>query len=100
MLLNFTALKPSLPLSADAIIYLNSPSCVGMRGMMAQKKTYKPKPYDTPSRMGVKWQMDVKYVPTACYTGSVPQKFYKYTIIDEASQQRFLYPYMEQLQAA
>lgn len=62
----------------------------------AKKKTYKPKPYDTPSQLGVKWQMDVKYVPTACYAGSVPQKFYQYTIIDEASRQRFLYPYMEQ----
>ena len=37
----------------------------------AKKKTYKPKPYDTPSRLGMKWQ-------------------------DEASRQRFLYPYMEQ----
>ena len=61
-----------------------------------KRKAYKPKPYDTPSRLGVKWQMDVKYVPTACYAGSVPQKFYQYTMIDEASRQRFLFPYMEQ----
>lgn len=60
------------------------------------KKTYKPKPYDTPTELGVKWQMDVKYVPTACYNGSVPQKFYQYTVIDEASRERFIYPYMEQ----
>lgn len=60
------------------------------------KKPYKPKPYDTPTQLGVKWQMDVKYVPTACYSGSVPQKFYQYTVIDEASRERFLYPYMEQ----
>lgn len=40
--------------------------------------------------------MDVKYVPTACYSGSAPQKFYQYTIIDEASRERFIYPYMEQ----
>ena len=40
--------------------------------------------------------MDVKYVPTACYTGSVPQKFYQHTVIDEASRERFIYPYMEQ----
>lgn len=60
------------------------------------KEPYRPKPYDTPSQLGVKWQMDVKFVPTACYVGSVPQKFYQYTMIDEASRQRFLYPYMEQ----
>lgn len=40
--------------------------------------------------------MDVKFVPTACYTGTVPQKFYQYTLIDEASRERFIYPYMEQ----
>lgn len=60
------------------------------------KKVYKPKPYDTPTQLGVKWQMDVKYVPAACYSGSVPQKFYQYTVLDEASRERFLYPYMEQ----
>lgn len=60
------------------------------------KKNRKPQPYDTPTELGVKWQMDVKYVPTACYSGSVPQKFYQYTVIDEASRERFLYPYMEQ----
>ena len=60
------------------------------------KKMSKPKPYDTPTKLGVKWQMDVKYVPTICYTGNVPQKFYQYTIIDEASRERFLFPYMEQ----
>lgn len=60
------------------------------------KKAYVPKPYDTPVLIGVKWQMDVKFVPTACYTGYVPQKFYQYTVIDEASRERFLYPYMEQ----
>ena len=60
------------------------------------KKTYKPQPYDTPTKLGIKWQMDVKYVPTECYSGSVPQKFYQYTVIDEASRERFIYPYMEQ----
>ena len=53
-------------------------------------------PYDTPTELGVKWQMDVKYVPTSCYNGSVPQKYYQYTVIDEASRERFIYPYMEQ----
>lgn len=60
------------------------------------KKMSKPKPYDTPTELGVKWQMDVKYVPTVCYTGAIPQKFYQYTMLDEASRERFIYPYMEQ----
>ncbi|MCM1494230.1 MAG: DDE-type integrase/transposase/recombinase [Bacteroides sp.] len=60
------------------------------------KKKSSPKPYDTPTELGIKWQLDVKYVPVLCYKGSVPQKFYQYTIIDEASRQRFIYPYMEQ----
>lgn len=60
------------------------------------KKTRKSMPYDTPTELGVKWQLDVKYVPSACYSSTVPQKFYQYTVIDEASRERFLYPYMEQ----
>jgi len=60
------------------------------------KNLYKPKPYDTPTQLGVKWQMDVKYIPFVCYSGSVPQKFYQYTVIDEASRKRFIFPYMEQ----
>jgi transposase InsO family protein len=27
--------------------------------------------------------MDVKHVPAVCYSDSVPQKFYQYTVIDE-----------------
>ena len=27
------------------------------------KKTYIPKPYYTPKQIGIKWQLDVKYVP-------------------------------------
>lgn len=49
------------------------------------KKPYVPKPYDTPKQLGVKWQLDVKYVPKACYVGQIPDKFYQYTMIDEAS---------------
>lgn len=60
------------------------------------KKVRKPQPYDTPTQLGIKWQLDVKHVPAACYSGTVPQKFYQYTVIDEASRERFIYPYMEQ----
>ena len=66
------------------------------KAVVSTKKAYKPKPYDTPTSIGVKWQMDVKYVPKNCYTGSLPDKFYQYTVIDEASRERFIYPYKEQ----
>lgn len=52
--------------------------------------------YDTPTELGVKWQLDVKYVPTACYTGKDDEKFYQYTMVEEASRKRFIYPYKEQ----
>ena len=62
------------------------------------KKKYIPKPYHTPMNVGEKWQMDVKYVPKSCYTSSIPadEKYYQYTIIDEATRERFIYPYKEQ----
>ena len=52
--------------------------------------------YDTPKELGKKWQMDVKYVPKVCYVGTDEEKFYQYTIIDEASRERYIYPYKEQ----
>ena len=60
------------------------------------KKKRKPQKYDTPTQLGVKWQLDVKYVPSACYVGEIHDKFYQYTMIDEASRERFIYPYREQ----
>ena len=60
-----------------------------------KKKRKSPK-YYTPAKIGVKWQMDVKYVPTVCYVGNLPDRFYQYTVIDEASRERFIYPYREQ----
>lgn len=62
-----------------------------------EKRTkYIPKHYDTPKQIGIKWQLDVKYVPKNCYSGNDSQKFYQYTVIDEASRERFIYPYKEQ----
>ena len=58
-------------------------------------KKYIPKQYDTPKHLGIKWQLDVKYVPKQCYSGKDNQKFYQYTVIDEASRERFIHPYME-----
>lgn len=57
---------------------------------------YTPKHYDTPQDIGIKWQMDVKVIPKYCYVGLIPDKFYQYTVIDEASRERFIYPYKEQ----
>lgn len=51
--------------------------------------------YDTPESIGIKWQMDVKFVPTVCYSGKDEQKFYQYTMIEEASRKRFIYAYKE-----
>ncbi len=61
----------------------------------SKKKPYIPKPYDTPKALGVKWQLDVKYVPNACYVGKMPDRFFQYTVIDEASRERFIYPFRE-----
>lgn len=58
---------------------------------------YKPKPYDTPLHIGQKWQMDVKFVPFECRTTAVrgDRHFYQYTMIDEATRERFIYPYQD-----
>ena len=45
---------------------------------------YIPKPYNTPKNLGIKWQLDVKFIPKNCYVGKIPDKFYQYTVIDEA----------------
>ena len=54
---------------------------------------YTPKKYDTPTKLGIKWQIDVKYVPRVCFASSIPEdtKYYQYTCIDEASIERYLY---------
>lgn len=55
------------------------------------------KHYQTPKQLGIKWQIDVKYVPNECKTNNLPDdiRFYQYTCIDEASRERFLYWYTE-----
>lgn len=52
--------------------------------------------YETPAQLGIKWQMDVKYIPNACYVGTDGDKFYQYSMLDEASRERFIFPYKEQ----
>lgn len=69
---------------------------LGFRKQVQSTKTkLHNKPYDTPKAPGVKWQMDVKYVPKACYVGNDDNKFFQYTMIDEATRERFIYPYLE-----
>ena len=51
--------------------------------------------YDTPTEIGKKWQMDVKFIPAACYVGTDGEKFYQYTMLEEASRERFIYAYKE-----
>lgn len=52
--------------------------------------------YNTPAAIGEKWQMDVKYVPTACDVRKEKEQYYQYTIIEEASRKRYILPYKEQ----
>lgn len=61
-----------------------------------KREPYIPKPYDTPLMLGVKWQMDVKYVPLECYSGNGERaQYYQYTVIDEATRKRFIYAYKD-----
>lgn len=62
------------------------------------RKNYKPQKYHTPEHIGEKMQLDVKVVPYECRTKAVPfdMHFYQYTIIDEATRERFIYAYNEQ----
>lgn len=61
-------------------------------------KKYIPKKYHTPTNIGEKWQIDVKYVPDYCKVDNIPHDlhFYQYTCIDEASRERYIYHYTEQ----
>lgn len=65
------------------------------------RNNHVPKPYHTPLGIGEKMQLDVKYVPRECIlTGEgrnpFDMNYYQYTIIDEATRERFIYPYKEQ----
>ena len=70
----------------------------GWYSNVKKRKIYTPQKYDTPEQIGVKWQLDVKYVPRECYVGEFKQerRFYQYTMIDEATRERFIFPYLEQ----
>lgn len=40
--------------------------------------------------------MDVKHIAKNCYVSNIKQKFYQYTLVDETSRERFIYPSKEQ----
>lgn len=63
-----------------------------------KKEAYHPKKYFTPEHIGDKMQLDVKVVPYECRTKQIPfdKNFFQYTIIDEATRERFIYAYEEQ----
>lgn len=56
---------------------------------------HKNKHYDTPTDIGIKWQIDVKFVPDVCKSDNLPvdKRYYQWTCIDEASRERFIYHY-------
>lgn len=45
---------------------------------------------------GTRESLMPKSHPKVCYTGTDGEKFYQYTMIDEASRERFIFPYKEQ----
>jgi transposase InsO family protein len=49
--------------------------------------------YQTPTMIGVKWQIDVKFVPSSCKSPKMEPaiRYYQCTVIDECSRKRFLY---------
>ena len=67
----------------------------GMNIKNTSKKKHNRK-YDTPTQIGKKWQIDVKYVPNECKADITDnRKYYQYTCIDEADRERYLYWYEE-----
>lgn len=55
------------------------------------KKKKHDKPYNTPTEVGIKRQVDVKFVPKECKLETDENKYYQYTILDECSRKRYLY---------
>jgi transposase InsO family protein len=67
-------------------------------GVGKHNEHYVPKPYITPTMIGQKMQLDIKFVPTECLQGQALKDFvqdgvryYQYTFIDECSRERFLW---------
>lgn len=43
-----------------------------------KKKSKHDGQYDTPTELGIKWKIDVEYIPSACNVGADGEKFYQY----------------------
>lgn len=67
----------------------------GIERPKERKKPRKPGVWDTPQDLGERMQLDVKLVPLGCGP-SDGGRLYQYTIIDEATRQRYIYAYDEQ----
>lgn len=68
----------------------------GIRPPKQIVEKYIEQPYNTPEMFGIKMQMDIKYVPRECKKGAfASERDYQYTMIDEATRERFIYPYQE-----
>ena len=91
---NFVLKRATLGIPAHFTGYTEH--SVSLQKRLQQRKRESLKSMTPLLNLGVKWQLDVKYVPSACYVGEIPDKFYQYTMIDEASRERFIYPYREQ----
>jgi len=70
------------------------------QGIMAVKPPnpkYIPKPYEQMRYPGQRFQIDVKYVPSACLINSkvIGKQFFQYTAIDEYSRWRFVEAFEE-----
>ena len=83
-MVNFVLKRATLGIPAHFTEYIEH--SVSLQKRLQQKKR-KPQKYETPIQLGVKWQLDVIYIPSACYVVEIPDKFYQYTMIDEASRE-------------
>jgi len=69
----------------------------GIMAVKLQNPKYIPKPYEQMDYPGQRFQIDVKYVPSACLKNSsvISRKFFQYTAIDEYSIWRFVEAFEE-----
>ena len=58
----------------------------GTRESLAPKSH---RPHKAHTEQEIKW-IDVKYVPTVCYSENDDEKFYQYTVMEESSRKRFI----------
>ena len=69
----------------------------GIMAVHPPNPKYIPKPYETMDYPGQRFQVDVKFVPSACLKNSkvIGKQFFQYTAIDEYSRWRFVEAFEE-----